>query len=127
MEGRRYAGSSSAATSCSRGLVGQGTGTDHGAAMRCSECNAEMKYDQPDGLCDSCSDADEIGRLMVSLEAERFSGAAMHASAIRACADLLRLVAPDDVDGDYVPREAVVEIAMRLKRSVDAAAKRSKR
>ena len=42
--------------------------------MRCSECNAEMKYDQPDGLCDSCADVDEIGRLKASLVEEKRNG-----------------------------------------------------
>jgi hypothetical protein len=38
----------------------------------------------------------------------------------RACAALVRLSAPDDVDDAYVPRAAVVDIAMGLKRDMDA-------
>jgi hypothetical protein len=38
----------------------------------------------------------------------------------RACAALVRLSAPDDVDDAYVPRAAVVDIAMGIKRDMDA-------
>jgi hypothetical protein len=38
----------------------------------------------------------------------------------KACAALVRLSAPDDVDDAYVPRAAVVDIAMGLKRDMDA-------
>ncbi len=43
----------------------------------------------------------------------------------RACAALVRLSAPDDVDDAYVPRAAVVDIAMGLKRDMDAILSRS--
>jgi hypothetical protein len=44
---------------------------------------------------------------------------------ISACAALVRLSAPDDVDEHYVPRAAVVDIAMGLKRDMDALRSRS--
>lgn len=52
--------------------------------------------------------------------AERIGAERMHATALKACADLVRLVAPDHVEGDVVMREDVVDIAMRLKRDIDA-------
>ena len=39
---------------------------------------------------------------------------------VKACAALVRLTAPEDVDEAYVPRAAVVDIAMGLKRDMDA-------
>ncbi len=44
---------------------------------------------------------------------------------VKACAALVRLSAPDDVDDAYVPRAAVVDIAMGLKRDMDALRSRS--
>jgi TRAP-type C4-dicarboxylate transport system substrate-binding protein len=45
---------------------------------------------------------------------------------VKACAALARLTAPDDVDEAYVPRAAVVDIAMGIKRDMDAIRSRAR-
>lgn len=44
---------------------------------------------------------------------------------VKACAALVRLSAPDDVDEAYVPRAAVVDIALGLQRDMKALRSRS--
>lgn len=43
-----------------------------------------------------------------------------HAAILRGCADLVRLVAPDEVRAEWVSRDEVVEIALRIRRAADA-------
>lgn len=62
-------------------------------------------------------------RAIASAAAEEERKTILHetcSTVVKACAALVRLSAPEDVDEAYVPRAAVVDIAMGLKRDMDA-------
>jgi hypothetical protein len=91
----------------------------------CSQCGPGARS-QEDGTCSVCG-ADIILPQVVSAiaraAAEEERRSILHetgSTVTRACAALVRLSAPDDVDDAYVPRAAVVDIAIGIKRDMDA-------
>ena len=96
----------------------------------CPECGPAVASDE-DGCCTMCGGTlitENVLRAIARVAAAEERRSILHetgSTVIRACAALVRLTAPDDVDEAYVPRAAVVDIAMGLKRDMDALRSRS--
>lgn len=88
------------------------------AAKACDGIDYRDAASLPEAIADAV-----LSALLPELDARVRAAREYRGAMLKACADLVRLVAPDHMPDDVVMREDVVEIAMRLKGSMDAIAR----